>query len=405
MHDLRTRFGSWLLPGLLPRVLPGLVLGICLCFLGAVGISGIAVAETDAAAELADIQARIKAIQAELSSDQERRDAVSIELEKFERQVAEAAKKLAALNEELDIKSTSLQSARREREQSLTRLQREKQALIKQIQGAYIMGAQQNLKLLMTQEDPSKLGRILVYYDYVNKARTQRMQSVKGELERLVALTTQIEAETVELADLQQQQQSTFQRLENNRAERQRIVEQLTAAITQRGDELQRAASAEKQLTKLLESLARDLQDIAPDIGRQRSFAQQKGRLRWPVTGRRLNRFNAWREPGKLRWRGIMIAADPGSPVRAVAYGRVVYADWMPRFGMLLIVEHDGGYMSLYAHNETIFKQVGDAVEPGQVIATVGNSGGQAQSGLYFEIRKRGNTVNPAIWCKRPAAS
>lgn len=360
---------------------------------------------TEAAEELAEIRKRIKAIQANLENDQAERQAVSIELEKFERQVAAAAKKLTALNEELEISQANLAEAQREQQTSEKRLAAEREALVKQVQAAYIMGSQQHLKLLLNQEDPSKMGRMLVYYDYLNKARSERLQAVKSELTRLAKWEQRIRDEAAQLQQLQTQQQTTLQRLEANRQERQRIVEQLTQAIAAGGTALEHSAKAEQALSQLLQSLARDLRDIPPDIGGRRAFSQQKGRLRWPVTGQRQNRYNAWREPGKLRWGGIMIAAPQGAPVRAVSYGRVVYADWMPRFGMVLIVDHGGSYMSLYAHNDTIYKKVGDKVEPGQVIAAVGNSGGQQQSGLYFEIRRKGNTVNPALWCKRPAAS
>jgi septal ring factor EnvC (AmiA/AmiB activator) len=152
-------------------------------------------------------------------------------------------------------------------------------------------------------------------------------------------------------------------------------------------------------LEKVLRAVQESMADLPANLGNS-PFASLQGKLKWPAQGRMVHHFGAYREQGALRWNGVLIAAPPGSPVRAVHHGRVVFADWMRGFGNLIIVDHGGGYMSLYGHNESLLKGPGDWVRGGETLATSGNSGGQSQAGLYFEIRHKGTPVNPARWCR-----
>ncbi|HEY7378873.1 MAG TPA: peptidoglycan DD-metalloendopeptidase family protein, partial [Steroidobacteraceae bacterium] len=268
-----------------------------------------------------------------------------------------------------------------------------------ELRAAYTTGRQEQLKLLLNQQDPAQLGRMFAYYGYFGRARADRIQSIRTQLDRLNELDTALAAEDARLADLQDQAQSELDGLQRARRERGDVLKDMDQQLKSRQANLTKLKREADSLEKLLADLRRVLSDFPVNSGEP--FDKLKGRLSWPVQGRLLADFGQQRASG-MKWNGVLLATDRGSQVRAVHSGRVVYADWLPGMGLLAIVEHSGGYLSLYGHNEQLYRAVGDWVSPGDVIASSGDSGGRSQPELYFEIRKGATPLDPHQWIRKP---
>jgi septal ring factor EnvC (AmiA/AmiB activator) len=261
-------------------------------------------------------------------------------------------------------------------------------------------GRAERLKMLLAQEDPATLGRMLVYYRYFGLARAAHIAEVSTQLADLERLADDIDLRTRELAELESNQASEVARLDTARAERREAVAALENRIESRQEQLSRLEAQAQVLEKLLEELQRAARDF-PMLAKQ-PFERTRGRLPWPVKGQVAARFGEPRAGGPLRWRGVLIAAPAGTDVRAPHYARVIYADWLPGMGLLLVLDHGDGYLSLYGHNERLYRAVGDQISPGDVIAAVGDAGGDARAGLYMEIRKGKTPLDPTKWLRKP---
>jgi septal ring factor EnvC (AmiA/AmiB activator) len=261
-------------------------------------------------------------------------------------------------------------------------------------------GRAELLKLVLSQESPASLGRMLVYFDYFNRARSARIGAVSAEVAELSELGAQSDKATAELASLESAESAQVAALEHARDERRALVAQLDAGIADSNEKIGKARADEKRLADLVAELTQLMAGFPVD-GEQ-PFGRLKAKLAWPVMGRLAGEFGQPREGGTVRWTGVLIEANQGSPVRAIYRGRVAFADWLPGLGLLLVLDHGEGYMSLYAHNQALLKEPGDWVSPGETIAQVGDTGGQARPALYFEIRAKGEPVNPHDWIKKP---
>jgi septal ring factor EnvC (AmiA/AmiB activator) len=260
-------------------------------------------------------------------------------------------------------------------------------------------GNQERIKLLLNQRDPATLGRIMAYYGYLSDYRGDNIEKVTAAIRELATLRSEVAAEEARLADLAKRRYAELTELNVAQERRQGLLSSLQAKITDEGQEVKRLADQEKDLSRLIAELTSILSDYP--ISSEESFTAFKGRLTWPVAGRLINDFGQPRASGQLKWNGVVLAAPRGQEVRAVYHGRVVFADWLAGLGLLVIVNHGEDYMTLYGYNETILKNTGDWVAPGDVIATVGDSGGQSQSSLYFEIRRGTVPQNPRQWVTR----
>lgn len=368
------------------------------------GAAGQVYAAEDAAqkkAELEKLRGRIQQVSRQLQDDIGARDRLTRELRSAEKELARLNAELRDIDGEIGRKRDNLGVLRQEQAATERELGGEKTALADQIRAAYAAGREERLKLLLNQEDPVRLGRALVYYDYLNRARTLRIEIVREHLRKLAELTMAIGKELAGLNELRERRGATVARLEDTRRSRARVLADLEKSIRARGMELERLRSDEAALAQLVERLESVFADIPASLGAAGKFADLRGKLAWPARGSLLNRYGDKREDGRMRWQGVTIAAANGSQVQAVSHGRVAYADWLPHFGLLLIIEHGGGYMSLYGHNQSLYKEAGDWVEAGEPIASVGDSGGQNRSALYFEIRRNGKPVDPASWLTR----
>lgn len=350
--------------------------------------------------ELNQLRARIATVQAGMDRDIQRRSAATLELRDTERQLAELAGGLRALNRKIGAAQSKLDALKRQQMRTQAALDAQKQALVEELRAAYLQGQDSELRLLLNAEDPASLDRLLTYFDYLNKARAARIQSVRAELATLARINNQVQQQVTELTRLRDHRSQTLAALQRARSVRQTLIANLNAKIRTRGEKLARLHQDEQSIETLLANLRQALSDIPADLEQTHRFSALKGRLLWPVAGRLARGFGAPMADGRLRAQGDLIAAPLGTPVRAISYGRVVYADWLPHFGLLIIIDHGDGYMSIYAHNQSLYTQVGDWVHAGDTIASLGDSGGQSQPGLYFEIRHRNTALDPRHWCR-----
>ena len=270
------------------------------------------------------------------------------------------------------------------------------------MRAAYLMGRQERLKILLNQQDPATVSRVMVYYDYLSRARVQKMVQIQTDIQRLAETEEIIGEQESVLSELRVEQQKELAELRRSQDKRQAVLVALTRELSDQGEQLSRLQSDERELRTLLGGIEEALADIAVEHPQQLAFSGQRGRLAWPADGRLVNRFGAARL-GSLVWDGVMISAPEGQEVRAIHHGRVAFADWLRGFGLLLIVDHGDGFMTLYGHNRSLFKEAGDWVEVDEPIALVGSSGGRKSSGVYFGIRHHGRPIDPTQWCRRRA--
>jgi septal ring factor EnvC (AmiA/AmiB activator) len=255
------------------------------------------------------------------------------------------------------------------------------------------------LKLILNQASPAQLGRMLAYYDYINRAQVSKISGLKEAINTLDAMQQSIDQELSRLEMVQTEQRAVMDELDQQRNQRRILLAELDERIDNEESRLRELERNQQDLETLLERLTDVLADIPADLGKHLGIARQKGRIPMPVKGPVRHAFGQSRGGG-LHWQGWLITAMAGSEVSTIAYGRVAFADWLRGYGLLMIIDHGEGFMSLYGHNESLLYEVGDWVEPGEVISVVGVRTGDDQ-GLYFELRKNGKSVDPAAWLTR----
>ncbi len=351
------------------------------------------------ARELEEIQARIKAVQTTIGAMEAEQDTLVAQLSELEQRYGKIARSLRILEQKSQEQKLRLQEVGRRRDQERASIREQHDALVGQIRAAYAMGQRERLKLILNQNDPVRLSRVMVYYDYFNRTRLSQIESIQRGLQALQRLENELLQETERLNQLHNRTLNEQAALEKARDERKQLLGKLDHELKERGEELQQLQRNERRLVRLIASIQKTLEQFPVDREGAEPFRGLRGRLLWPVEGALLERFGSKRMAG--RWDGVLIDAKEGMTVRAVAPGRVVYAGWLRGYGLLTIIDHGEGYMTLYAFNQSLFKRVGDWVEGGDVIAAVGDSGGRTLAGLYFEIRNKGKPVNPEQWCRR----
>jgi len=351
-------------------------------------------------AELKRVNSRIERVRKAVNEDIEKRDRLSVQLRDAELGVQAARRRLTELREQRIASEARLAEFEREQVRLERDLAAERDALAGELRAAYVNGREEQLKLLLNQQDPAAFGRMLAYYGYFGRARADRIAGIRDKLEHLALLREKIEGENRRLEELEAKQAAEVESLKAAQGQRSKAVAAIDSQIKSRGGELKRLESQARRLEKLIEDLRKALES-AP-VAKQAPFEPLRGKLPWPVQqGKVLARFGQPRAGGSMRWQGMMIGTERGARVRAPFEGRVVYADWLPGMGLMVVLDHGGGYMSLYGHNEEIFRKVGDNVAAGDVIGSVGDSGGHNQPALYFEVRRGREPVNPENWLQR----
>ena len=379
-----------------------------------------------------------------LSKVQEEKSGVQKELKGTETELGKLQKQGESELQRLDAEKKKLQSARTEQQRLIAI----------QARAAYQNGRQEYLKLLLNQQNPEKFARTLTYYDYLSQARLEQLKNFNETLRQLANVEKDIGLQQAQLLVQKSDLDTQRDELEKVRKERQQVLAKLNEDVKARDQKLAAREQDQADLSKVLktieETLARqareaeearkkaliaqqeaekkrlreaqahaDAESDTSDAPRKPvksspgalvsssgetfggAFAATRGKLPWPVDGRLLARFGESRgDDARTKWDGVMISASAGSQVHAVHGGRVVFADWLRGAGLLVILDHGNGFLSLYGHNQTLLKSAGDVVKAGESISTVGNSGGQDTSALYFAIRQQGHPSDPAQWCR-----
>lgn len=349
--------------------------------------------------ELEQVRERISDLKKSMDESAAARDRLTGELQEAEVAISEKRIRLAELERQREFSARRKAELDHQLEGRRTELDRETAELAEQVRAAYMSGGQERIKLLLNQRDPATLGRVLAYYGYLNDYRAANIEAVTRAIGELATLRSDVAAEEARIADIAQERYTELGELGKAQQQRKQLLARVKEKMTNEGREVERLAAQEKDLTRLIAELTSILSDYP--IASEDPFTAHRGRLTWPVAGTPVHEFGQPRAGGELKWNGVVLAAPRGREVRAVYHGRVEFADWLAGMGLLVIVNHGEGYMSLYGYNETILKNAGDWVAPGDVIATVGDSGGQAQPGLYFEIRHGTRPVDPNLWVTR----
>lgn len=456
------------------------LMGICLC----IGYLP-ADAELQTANVLANKRVELKSVQSKISEStknlgqlHEQQQSVQQQLAEIDKQYSQLLLSLKNLQQEVDRKKRILMATKLAITTQQERIDNQKRSLAGQVNAAYRIGRQDRLKLLLNQEDLTLSSRILVYYDYLNKVRSQKVAQIDRDVKQLVQLETQQVEDNFQLSKMLKQKQAEQELLLETKQQRAVLLSQLNKKYLSGREALSRLQNDERQLRSLLDVLQREEErqrlrvdaevtvkndaearskeslferrqensgrpdkltdrkyvrderkitaevkqsaeqdqkaSFSNDLNKRaakkaktevepvvsgKSFSELRGHLPWPVRGRMLKTYGSSRFEG--RWDGVLIGAGAGQEVRAVAGGRVVYAAWLRSYGLLTIVNHGNGYMTVYAFNESLYKDVGANVKAGEVIASVGQSGGQSEPGLYFEIRQQGKPLDPGRWCKK----
>jgi len=352
-----------------------------------------------------EIEAKLKTLEKEISSykktldsTQGQKSEIETVLERNEKGINKLINEIGTIERDLNNTSDKVSSLTGKQKKLLSVKSEQQHYIKQQVKAAYEIGNQEYLKVLLNQEDPSEIARMLTYYDYFNQARSKQIESYNLTLSDLDRVTLELTGEAVVL-ESQRKALGTQQRnLAKVQKEKQITLQVLINQISTAGSALSKLEQNRGRLQQLLDKLQESLANLDAPRSTQ-LFAGMQGKLLLPVEGRIIHRFGNQRNQGKLKWHGILIDAAEGASVYAVHHGRVVFSDWLRGFGLLMIISHGEGYMSLYGHNQALFREIGDWVSAGEVIAAVGDSGGQDKTGLYFEIRIDGKPNNPQIWC------
>jgi septal ring factor EnvC (AmiA/AmiB activator) len=366
-------------------------------------------------ARLKSLRERIEKLQADLSAAQESRGEARDRLRESDRALSEAHRALFELRQQRKDLEARLGSIEDREAKASAALERQKALAAKLLRLQYEQGATDRLRLILEGRDPQTASRHLHYYGYIQRARADLITGLRREEQELAGLQEEARARRDELAANEAGQARESRRLEKERAQRAAAVAKISGEISRGRKRIGSLKRDEARLAKLVERIARELAEQSRAAGKNgepvdrvadaslaaRPFASLKGKLHLPVRGRLMNHYGDRREATGTAWKGLFIRAVTGETVRAVADGIVVYADWLRGFGNLLILDHGGGYMSLYADNEGLLRKVGEKVRAGDPVASVGASGESADSGLYFELRRDGKPFDPLKWTAR----
>ena len=342
--------------------------------------------------EIAALQQELERTRTTLSAEQKALKAADLEIQASTMELRE----LESTREQHERDVVVLQAERRD---YLDSLEKRRGVLAAQIMAAYRLGRESRLKLVLNQDSPALLSRTLAYYDYFSRSQAAQITELRQVLLTLDQMQAKIDVELTALDEVQRNKQGVLDEMTEQRTRRQALIDDLSSRIDTDEVQLAEMQRDRQDLEALLEKLSDALADIPADLGQQHGLLGLKGKMPLPVKGRVKHAFGQPRTEG-LRWQGWLIDAEKGSEVKSIAYGRVAYSGWLRGYGLLMIIDHGDGYMSLYANNESLLREVGDWVEPGSSISTVG-TGPLNGDGLYFEIRKDGKAMDPAAWLNR----
>ncbi len=383
---------------------------------------------------LSEVQQRLEALKKELDNSQEAHKDAADALKESEQAISEANKKLFEINQKQQQNKKTLTQLKSDSISTNQALTQQQKLLSSQLYQQYIHGQQSYIQMILQSENPDEIARDVQYFSYVAKARASLINQMQGNLNKISKLNDETASALKEVADLKQKQVDEKRALESQKQEKSKVVRNLSQQIAAQRTEIKKLTRDEKRLSELVERLARIIPPPPKKVRPKRTpansnnteiaannnapkevlannaepsqelsgtnFAALRGKLRLPVRGDVTNRFGSSREDSGISWKGLFIKANEGAEVKSIASGRVVFADWLRGFGNLIILDHGDGYMSLYGNNQAVLKQVGDSVRAGDVIASVGNSGGNEANGLYYELRNQSRPFDPLSWSR-----
>jgi len=382
------------------------------CFLlGALASHGYA-EDLQTSNELNKVESDINEVKQDMQRLSQQKDNLQNLLADIEKHYGEIAALLKTLQVQIEQKRQSLDKIRQDTLVYQNEIDKLSKELAAQIRAAYAMGQKEKLKLLLNQQDPALSSRMMVYFNYFNKERLKKLAAIEAAVQRLDQLDKQKQTETELLEQDLEQNKSEQAALDEARKQRNELLVQIGNDFSSSEQQLSLLQESQNRLKSLMASLPITEEELAVDAEQakelsssmensseiQNDFSTLKGQLHWPVNGRLAQKFGSPRSEGT--WDGVLIDASEGMEIKAVTRGKVVYAEWLRGYGLMTIIDHGQGYMTLYAFNQSLYKRMGDRVEAGDVIASVGQSGGRSQPGLYFGIRKKGVPIDPIEWCR-----
>ena len=369
--------------------------------------------------ELRELRARIEALKKEIAAAEGNRAEAADALKGSEEAISAANRELKDLTDQRVSAQGRLQDLGRQSKGTQESAGAQSKRLAKLLHDQYIRQERGYVQLLFSGENPAAATRELHYATYVSRAQAKLIEGLRSDLAKLTRLANAARDESIALAEIENKQRAEREQLARETEARRKVLTQLAAKISAQRREVSTLEENEKRLTRLIDRLARMARepekpkpgekpkapgirnDALPEPGLAGVFAALRGKLRLPARGEVGNRYGTPREDGGTTWKGLFIRAPQGEEVKAVAPGKVVFSDWLRGFGNLLIVDHGGEYLSIYGNNETLFKQAGESVASGDTLAKVGNSGGNPETGLYFELRFQGKPFDPLSWVKK----
>ena len=367
--------------------------------------------------ELKELRSRIQSLQEELEQATEDRSEVADALKKSERRISDVNRGLRDLEHRQRSLSRDLKQLNEDTRSTQGEIAEQQKRLAALLKERYIQGGGDALKLMLNGQNPGEVARNLEYYGYIGRARADLIRQHRESLARLRTLQDKTRQQNDSLTQVKQERVTQKKTLEAEKGARQEVLYKLSEQIRHQRKEIDTLARDEKRLTRLIEKLARlaaasVAKPAAPAKPGQKvdrvadaslaslDFVRLKGKLALPVAGEIQHKFGASRDGGGPAWKGLFIRARQGQDVRAVGSGKVAFADWLRGFGNLLVIDHGNGYLSLYSNNESLYKQPGEPVRAGDVVAAVGATGGQDEPGLYFELRHQGKPFDPLAWVR-----
>jgi septal ring factor EnvC (AmiA/AmiB activator) len=345
--------------------------------------------------KLNEVQQAIAEQESNIFKTNKNRISLEKQLKNDDLAIAKAAKSISDTEQKLKKTTKKIAKLSKEKQQLSAQKIRQERLLAQQLRSAYTAGQHDYLKLMLNQDESDKIQRTTSYYQYLNKARIDEIEKFQTIITQLMEVSTQHQDQIAQLQTLKANQQEQRKSLTKNKSQRSKTLAALSTKLLSSKQQLAKLKQEEANLTAALKKLTALIRAEVDLMG----LSKLKRQLAWPVKGRLLHNFGS-RKQGYLKWKGVLLSAPIGKQVQTIHNGTILFSDWLKGYGLLTVIDHGNGYMSLYAHNQTLLKSVGDRVETGEPIALVGQSGGQDQAGLYFEIRHQGKAVNPKLWCR-----
>jgi len=363
------------------------------------GFNAHTLADDDQQAALEQLKRSISHLEKKLQSQRQEKGQHQSQLQLIEIDAAQLNKRIRAFQTEITATKKKLVALEGKRKTLKQRIAQQRSAITKQIRSAHKLGSEEPIKLILNQEDPQQLTRILKYYDYLLDARAAKIDQFTTDINQLKLTVTDIQAAEISLGVSKKQLEAERKKLTKNIKKRKTMLSKVEAALLSASNQLTAYEKQRNELEALIKTVKKAAAPIAPAEGYP-SFISSKGKLNWPVKGKLAHKFGS-RRSDYLRWEGWIISAVSGAKVQAIHHGRVVFSNYLRGFGLMIIVDHGDGFMSLYAHNQELLRETGDWIQSGEIISRAGNTGGLTVPALYFEIRDKGKPINPKFWLSK----